>query len=124
MKLRKPQSSSVSSPFLTERSSTSTTEQALERLRLPRRSRISYTTTLKTSLLAPPPSVLRGLCFDIENKPGTYGGGDYTFPKVTAIGCQFLDEEFGCAWVLNREKPSQMLDVAEQFRAEWDEADF
>jgi hypothetical protein len=67
---------------------------------------------------------LRGLCFDIENKPGTYGPGDYTHPKVTAIGCQFLDAKRGHAWCLRRDDVSGMRGACEEFRAFWDEADF
>lgn len=67
---------------------------------------------------------LRGLCFDIENKPGTYGPGDYTHPKVTAIGCQFIDADRGKAWCLKRDDIAGMLKAAESFRAYWDRADF
>lgn len=67
---------------------------------------------------------LRGLVFDIENMPGTYGPGDYTHPKVTAIGCQFLDQTRQRSWCLNRRDEDSMRRGAEQFRAVWDQADF
>jgi len=67
---------------------------------------------------------LRGLVFDIENKPGTYGGGDYTFPKVTAIGSLFLDEDHPRGWVLNRKDPPQNKSACEEFRSEWGKADY
>ncbi len=67
---------------------------------------------------------LRGLCFDIENQPGTYGPGDYTHPKVTAIGCRFLDRKHGRAWCFRRDDVPGMRKQAEQFRAVWGQADF
>lgn len=66
----------------------------------------------------------RGLAFDIENKPGTYGPGDYTHPKVTAIGCQFLDSEDPLAWCLARDDVEGMRQAAEEFRFLWNTADF
>lgn len=66
----------------------------------------------------------RGLAFDIENKPGTYGPADYTHPKVTAVGCMFLDESVCWAWCFNRKSEVNMHDGAELFRDIWDEADF
>lgn len=67
---------------------------------------------------------LRGLCFDIENSPGTFGPGDYTHPKVTALAAQFLDEDDVYAWSWNRRARAGMRRIAEQFRAVWNEADF
>lgn len=67
---------------------------------------------------------LRGLAYDIENMPGTYGPGDYTHPKVTAIGCQWLDGKRPIAWCFNRKDEDSMRSGAEEFRAIWDEADF
>jgi hypothetical protein len=67
---------------------------------------------------------VRGLAFDIENMPGTYGPGDYTHPKVTAIGWQFLDRKRPRSVVLNRRDPDAMREDAEAFRAAWDAADF
>lgn len=58
---------------------------------------------------------LRILCWDIENKPGTYGPGDYTHGKVTAIGAQFLDESVPSAWILRRNNVKQMRQCAKEF---------
>lgn len=66
---------------------------------------------------------LRFACADVENKPGTYGGGDYTFPKLTAIGFQFLDEDEGVAWCLDRTDVDGMSEGAEEFRSLWTQAD-
>ncbi len=67
---------------------------------------------------------LRGLAFDIENKPGTYGPGDYTHPKVTAIGWQFLDEKTTHSMALTRDYHASMVASSEVFREAWDKADF
>lgn len=66
----------------------------------------------------------RGLVFDIENMPGTYGPGDYTHPKVTAIGWQFLDSAVPHGITFNRRDPADMRTMAETFRRIWDKADF
>jgi hypothetical protein len=79
---------------------------------------------LSTRLRTAPPSSRRGLCFDIENKPGTYGPGDYTHPKVTAVACQYLDAEEALAWCLDRRDIDGMRQGAEEFRILWDAADF
>lgn len=74
---------------------------------------------------------LRYLAIDIENKPGTYGPGDYTHPKVTAIGWGWRGDTsnykgssrvFGMT--LDRRDVKKMREVAESFRAAWDDADF
>lgn len=65
----------------------------------------------------------RLLCFDIENKPGTYGGMDYTHGKVTALGAQFLDEEEATGWVIRRSQAAQPARAAKQFRVMWEQAD-
>lgn len=67
---------------------------------------------------------LRGLCFDVENKPGTYGPGDYTHPKMTALACQFLDEPPARGWILRRAEEAQMRSAAEEFLELWRQADF
>lgn len=66
----------------------------------------------------------RGLAFDIENMPGTYGPGDYTHPKLTALACQFIDGEFTFAWCFNRREPERMAEQVDEFRAAWEKADF
>ena len=67
---------------------------------------------------------LRGLAFDIENKPGTYGPGDYTHPKVTALGCAYVGEDEVWSWCFHRDKPRTMVAYCEEFRKLWDGADF
>jgi hypothetical protein len=62
------------------------------------------------------------LCFDIENKPGTYGPGDYTHGKVTALGAQFLDEDEPRGWVMRRDNKLEMRRFAEEFRGMWDKS--
>lgn len=76
------------------------------------------------TLSAPQPKVLRGLVFDIENKPGTYGPGDYTHPKVTALGWAYLDNPEISSHCFRRNDPQYMMDGAWYFRKFWDEADF
>lgn len=67
---------------------------------------------------------LRGLVFDIENMPGTYGGGDYVHPKVTAVAGMFLDQSRPRAWCFTRRDEASMREDAEAFRSLWDRADF
>ena len=68
-------------------------------------------------------SSLRLASADIENKPGTYGPGDWTHAKVTAIGFQFDGAEEGVAWCLDRTDLDGMRQGAEEFRALWDASD-
>lgn len=69
------------------------------------------------------------LSVDVENKPGTYGGADYTFPKITAIAWKWINYRSGRlrndaeARVLDRTDIDQMIEVAEEFREVWTEAD-
>ena len=67
---------------------------------------------------------LRGLCFDIENMPGTYGPGDYTHQKPTAPACRGLDGKRVWSWCFDRRDESAMRRDVEEFRALWDRADF
>lgn len=67
----------------------------------------------------PPATPDRILCFDIENKPGTYGPGDYTHPKVTAIGCQFVGEATLYSWCLNRQNRVGTEIQLDEFRELW-----
>lgn len=84
------------------------------------------TATFRTSS----PRARRGLCVDIENKPGTYGPGDYTHPKVTAIGWGWTDHPHPyvkgrtVGRVLNRKDAIQMCEIAEELRGVWMDADF
>lgn len=66
----------------------------------------------------------RGLAVDVENKPGTYGPGDFTHAKVTAICAQWLDADEGMAWCLDRSDPDAMVRAAEEVRGMWERADF
>jgi hypothetical protein len=65
----------------------------------------------------------RLLCVDIENKPGTYGPGDYTHGKITAIGWRFLDEHKTKSILLDRSSEKMMQFDLMIFRAIWDQAD-
>ena len=69
-------------------------------------------------------SHIRGLVFDIENKPGTFGPGDYTHPKLTAIGCLWLDRKRPKGWAFSRLDESEMRRAAEEFAVEWQRADY
>lgn len=66
----------------------------------------------------------RGLVIDIENKPGTFGGGDFTHSKVTAFAGMFLDRKRPRAWVCQRDDFNGMRRDAEEFRALWARAHF
>src|SRR6266498_2646497 len=68
---------------------------------------------------------LRILCFDIENKPGTYGPGDFTHGKVTAIGAKFFDEPKRKVdgWVIRRDDLTQSTQCAVDFLTMWEQAD-
>lgn len=73
-----------------------------ERLRITSPSESQPPRSTPDRLKIPPKQPDRILAFDIENKPGTYGPGDYTHPKVTAIACQFVGEPHLYSWCLNR----------------------
>jgi hypothetical protein len=62
----------------------------------------------------------RILDFDIENRPLTYMGNDWTSAEITAIAASFgIDEPVYC-WLLPIDDPMAML---EGFRMLYDEAD-
>lgn len=65
----------------------------------------------------------RLLVIDIENKPGTYGPGDFTHGKVTALGAMFTTETDAVGWVLHRDRPKQMRRAAAAFASLWEQAD-
>lgn len=73
---------------------------------------------------------LTGIVFDVENMPGTYGPGDYTHPKMTALGwAPALDMGHPLhpnieGRLIIRTDKGQMRAVAEEFRQVWEEADF
>lgn len=64
-------------------------------------------------------SRLKILDFDIENRPLTYLGGDFTTCEVTAIAASF-DGVSVESWVLGEDHPAWML---EGFRTMYDQAD-
>ena len=72
---------------------------------------------------------LKGLAADLENEPGTYGPGDYTHPKITAIGWGWLEKTHPHipqtqGRILRRDDPKSMRVIATEFREVWDQADF
>lgn len=52
---------------------------------------------------------LRILDFDIENRPLSYLGMDFTTAEITAIGAQFTDEPAGYVWALGEDTAEDML---------------
>lgn len=64
---------------------------------------------------------LRILDFDIENRPLSYLGNEYTTAEITAIAACFVGEPrtMRC-WLLGRDHPVEML---EEFRTMYDRAD-
>jgi hypothetical protein len=63
---------------------------------------------------------LRVLTFDIENRPITYLGKDYTTAEITAIAARFSDHPYIFTWLLGRDDPAAML---REFVELYDEAD-
>lgn len=59
------------------------------------------------------------LDFDIENRPLTYLGGDWTTAEITAIAASFGLKDGVKVWLLGRDDPFEML---EGFRVLYDEA--
>ncbi len=51
----------------------------------------------------------RILDFDIENRPLTYLGGDWTTAEITAIGASWCHEKQVFCWLLGKDDPKQML---------------
>lgn len=68
----------------------------------------------------PPVGSERILDFDVENRPLTYGGRDYTFSEITIIAASFGPDELMHSWALGIDHPVIML---EGFRKLWDQAD-
>lgn len=52
---------------------------------------------------------LKILDFDIENRPLSYMGMDYTTAEVTAIACGWADQNKIHCWLLGKETPEEML---------------
>jgi len=50
------------------------------------------------------------LDFDIENRPLTYLGSDFTTAEITAIACSFGSQEPMFCWLLGEDEPHEMLD--------------
>lgn len=63
---------------------------------------------------------LRVLDFDIENRPLSYLGHDFTTAEITAIAAGFCDEQRVHCWLLGRDEPEEMLGG---FMALYDKAD-
>lgn len=63
---------------------------------------------------------LRILDFDIENRPLTYIGNDFTTSDVTAIAARFVDRRRMYCWLLGRHSYRAMLGG---FRELYDQAD-
>jgi hypothetical protein len=51
----------------------------------------------------------RILTLDIENRPITYLGGDWTTAEITAIACGWADEKRIYCWVLGQQTMVEML---------------
>lgn len=62
----------------------------------------------------------RVLDFDIENRPLTYLGQDFTTAEITAIAASFGSDEPVKVWLLGRDDPRQMHD---EFLAMYMDAD-
>lgn len=52
---------------------------------------------------------LRWLDFDLENRPLSYAGNDWTTAEVTAIAASWLDQKKVHCWLLGRDDPETML---------------
>ena len=64
---------------------------------------------------------LRVLDFDLENRPLSYLGQDYTTTEITAIAACFVNEPHSMkVWLLGQDAPTTML---KQFRIMYDTAD-
>lgn len=63
---------------------------------------------------------LRVLDFDIENRPLSYGGHDYTFSDITAIAASWTDSKKVEVWALGEVTTEEMLT---EFKKMYDQAD-
>lgn len=63
---------------------------------------------------------IRILDFDIENRPLTYNGPDYTTAEVTAIACSWTDQKKVHCWLLGEVSPEEMLSSFLEFYNEAD----
>ena len=62
----------------------------------------------------------RVLHFDIEARPPSYLGADFTTREITAIACSWADDRKIHAWLLGEVDMGEMLDA---FRVFYDQAD-
>jgi hypothetical protein len=62
----------------------------------------------------------RILDFDIENRPLSYLGNDFTTSDITAIAASFGPEQWPICWLLG---PLGQVEVLEEFRSMYDHAD-
>jgi hypothetical protein len=67
-----------------------------------------------------PSKQLRVLDFDIENRPLSYLGMDFTTAEITSIAASFNDEDVIYTWLLGIDS---MEDILEGFRVLYDGAD-
>lgn len=74
----------------------------------------------RLDIYAPPRRRELVLDFDIENRPLTYAGRDFTFSEVTAIAASFHQHGTMYCWLLGACDPVDML---EGFRGLYDQAD-
>src|SRR5688572_15143468 len=63
---------------------------------------------------------LKILDIDIENRPLSYLGSDYTTAEITGIACCWHGKKTVKVWLLGRDEPKTML---EEFREYYDAAD-
>lgn len=52
----------------------------------------------------------RILDFDIENRPISYGGGDFTFSDITSIAAKWIGEDDCMVWLLGVDDQQRMLE--------------
>jgi hypothetical protein len=121
MKKLRPTSLNISA-LPTEASST---EPALERMprlgQLQPTSRPNPLSPSSLERLRPPKRApLRVLDFDIENRPLSYLGHDFTTADITAIAASFCGKGEVSCWLLGHDKPEDML---QGFVDLYDEAD-
>lgn len=70
--------------------------------------------------LKPSSAELRILDFDIENRPLSYLGMDFTTSDITAIACRFNHQRKTHVWLLGEMTQEEMLT---EFVKVWDQAD-
>ncbi len=63
-----------------------------------------------------------GWTFDIENRPISYLGSDWTTADITAIAASFVDEDEVECFVQTK-RPASQRSMLKRFRILWDQAD-